>query len=212
MKKLYLFIMVFIIQFVFHYTNGYTQDCTMKSKVEKITRIGKDSIVKLALDLITEDVQLDYFTKVKVMTDDKEIYVFFSNPIKYLPVFSEYYFDVNVNIIDKSVIYFPVSNPPELDSDVSVSFVQHTEEEESHINFVIDAMNKSNEVGFLDKNTFDDDMVIREKDNYYEVTIVSEYQESWCKIEKTSGRIFDIGHAHLVPPPAEKKSGFEEIK
>ncbi|WP_308992583.1 hypothetical protein QLS71_013400 [Mariniflexile litorale] len=185
----------------------------MNKAVEDIIVLGKDSIVQLALELIDEKVEVHNFSKIKVMTDGRTVYVSFMNTIKYLPMNSVFYFDVGVNLIEKVVVYDPVSNGV-FESKIKVPFYKQTKQTKKNIQFVMDAINKSDEVGPIDAVNFEDAMTIRENDDYYNIIVVSEFQESSYKIEKISGKIYDSVHAHLAPLPIfgdENKYKFKEI-
>ncbi|MDW7692205.1 hypothetical protein R9C00_14310 [Flammeovirgaceae bacterium SG7u.111] len=182
----------------------------MDKEVEDIIRLGKDSIVQLALNLIDERIDVQNFSKIKVMTDGKKVYVSFMNPIKYLPINSAFYFDIGVDLSEKTVVYGPVSNGVEHEE--KIPFYIHTNETKLNIQFVMEAINKSDEVGSIDVDNFEDDMIIRESENYYSIHTVSESQESSYKIEKISGKIYDSEHAHLEALPFEDEDRLKEIK
>jgi hypothetical protein len=186
----------------------------MNQAAEEIIVLGKDSIVQLALELIDEEVEVENFSQIKIMTDGRTVYVLFRNPIKYLPLNSVYYFDFNVEVIDKVVTYGPVSNGV-FEPEKKVPVFKETKEIKGNIQFVMDAINKSDEVGSINTDNFEDEMEIREYESYYSILIVSEFQESSYKIEKKSGKIYDSEHAHLLPPPVfeeENKYEFKELK
>jgi hypothetical protein len=211
MKILYILFSVLI---VFNHTNSFSQDNTMNKEVEEITKLGKDSIVKLALNLIDEKVPMENFTKIVVMASGEEIYVSFNMNIIYLPMNSVFYTSVDVRIIEKYAHYSTTSNPIDYKYDQkNIPFYKETEEARINIQFIIDAINKSNEIGSFERTNFEDYMQIREKDDYYDISVGSEFQASWYKIEKVTGRIYDSGHEHSEPPPVmEDDDLFIEIK
>ncbi|AUP78751.1 hypothetical protein C1H87_08580 [Flavivirga eckloniae] len=179
----------------------------MNKDVKDIVKLGKDSIAQLALKLIDREVAIENFAKIKVKTDGREVYVSFRNPIKYLPIESEFYFDLNVNLLEGIIVYNPVSNGLVDCKKKTIPFYKQTREAQASIEFVIKAINKNDEVGGIsDISSFEDDMVIREHKSYYDVSVVSEFQESFYKIKKVSGKVYDVEHAHLVPPPIESEN------
>lgn len=186
----------------------FAQETKMTKEVEEILLLGKDSIVQIALKNIGREVSLESFNKITVSTDGREIWVSFSNPIKYLPQETIFYFDVAVGLLQNLVSMGPISNPLDY-NEKNISFYKETEEIKMNIQFVLEAINKSSEVGSIDITDFEDNMIIREYENYYDISIVSEFQESSYKIEKVSGKIYDTEHAHLEPANIEHDDKYE---
>lgn len=180
----------------------YSQDIQMDKKVKEIIHLGKDSIVQLALDLIAKEASIQNFTKIKVKTNGKEVHVSLQNPIKYLPIKSIYYFDVGVSIFNKKINYNSISNGV-FNNKSNIQFYKRTRETDKIIQFIIESINKSNKVDKINIENFDNDMIIREYKNYYDITVISKLQESFYKIEKKSGKIYDPEHNNLIPSPEE---------
>ena len=178
----------------------------MNKEVEEIIQLGKDSILQLALRSIDERASIQNFAKVKIMTNGKDVFVSLRNPIKYLPIKSVFYFDVMISIIEKTSNYSPVSNGVVYNERDTIPFYKQTKGIKKNIQFVIKSINGSTVVGSIDTASFVDDMIIREYENYYDIIVVSEFQESSYKVEKTSGNIYDAEHSHLVPPPIENEN------
>lgn len=193
-----------LLHIMLNYTNCYSQDIKMNKEVEEVILLGKNSIVQFALNLFDGKMGIQNFNKIKVTTNGKEIYVSFRNPIKYLPIESVFYFDAGVNLLEKVTVCSPVSNGIVEYKNKIIPFYKETQETKMNIQFVIEAINKNREVGSIDRANFEDDMIIREYENYYDISIVSEFQESSYKIEKISGKISDAEHAHLAPPPFKR--------
>lgn len=185
----------------------------MEQGVDNLINLGKDSIIQIALGLVDKDMKIKNFSKIMVLTNGSLVYVSFMNPIKYLPMGSVFYSDVDVNILDKTINYNLTSNT-QLETNSKIPFYTESPESQLHIQFVIDAINKSGEIGSVDIETFEDNMTIREHENHYEILVVSESTESSYKIEKKSGRIYDAFHAHLEAVPIDKgeETPFVELK
>ncbi len=196
-----------------HHTTCFSQDITMNKEVTEIIASGKNTIVQSALQLVGKGAGTENFSKIRVTTDGKEVFISFSNPIKYLPQKTVFYFDATVLLIEKVTSRHPVSNPTAFDHKKEILFYKHTEDTKKNTQFIIESINKSSEVGSINVEDFEDDMIIREHENHYAVSVVSRFQESSYKIEKVSGKIYDIGHAHLEPSPLENdnKDIFIEI-
>ncbi|UXX78988.1 hypothetical protein N7E81_16665 [Reichenbachiella carrageenanivorans] len=195
-----IFKMLLLLQLTLSYGACYSQKTKMSKEVEEIIMLGKDSIVQLALALIDKKIDPQNFSSIKIMSNEEQVYVSFMNPIKYLPIKSAFYFDLGVAILEQTITYSPVFNGVD-ETQAQIPFYIPTKEAEKNIQFVIEAINKSNEIDAFDPSSFDDDMIIREHENYYAIHVISETTESSYKIEKTSGNIYDMAHAHLAPPP-----------
>ncbi|CAM1354596.1 hypothetical protein [Tenacibaculum insulae] len=169
----------------------------MSKGVEDIINLGKDAIIKLALNLVDEKVSVKNFTQTKIMTNGEEIYVYFKNPIKYLPINSSFYFDVGVNLSSKTVYKNSIANPVALLNKNDIAFYKETSAIKKQITFVVKAIG----INISDLHNFEDEIIIREKETYYAVNVISKFQESWYKIKKESGEIYDENHTHLEPLP-----------
>jgi hypothetical protein len=171
----------------------------MNKTVEDIVSLGKDSIAQLALELIDVKLELKNFSKISVITNGEVIYVSFMNPIKYLPMNSVFYFDFGVNLLEKTVTYGPTSNG-DFDPEKKITpYIQNNENKQA-IQFVLDAIAKSDELNSIDIVTFTDNMEIKEFEDYYDVLVVSDNVESMYKIKKASGKVYDLVSNSLVPP------------
>ncbi len=173
----------------------------MNEEVEKLVQLGRDSLIQRAVTLMNQDINPKDFATIKVTTDGEDVHVAFLNPIKYLPINSVFYFDAIYSLIYHTGGYNSVANPPDYKIEGEIPFFKETKEIKKNMDFVIDAINRSYEVGSFDRETFDDRMIIREYKKYYDITVVSEYQESMYKIDKRTGEIYDAMHDHLIPPP-----------
>jgi len=185
----------------------------MNQEVEKIIGLGKDAIVQLALELIDERAGVQNFSKINVTTDGTTVYVSFLNPIKYLPMNSVFYFDFGVDLIEEVISSGPVSNGI-VESGKTPPIYKQSKETKLIIQFVIEAINESDEMSPIDVTNFEDEMTIREHENHYGIIVVSEVHESSFKIEKISGRIYDVVNAPIAPLPVfedDNKREFKEI-
>ena len=203
-----IFKIIILFNLILTYNTCYAQDIKMTKEVEEIFFLGKDSIVEFALDKVGRGVSIKNFNQIKVFTDGKEIWVSFVNPIKYLPQETVFYFDVAVGVLQQMVSMSPISNPLDY-NEKNISFYKETKETKMNVQFVLQAINKSNETDPIDIINFKDDMIIRAYESYYDISIVSEFQESSFKIEKVSGKIYDTEHNHLEQDPMEDEDKYE---
>ncbi|MFW5872812.1 MAG: hypothetical protein ACOCVN_02385 [bacterium] len=172
----------------------------MTKEVEKIIRLGKDRIIQLALELVDEDIDPGYFAQVKIKANSKEVMVSFLHPIKFLPRNSVFCYNIFVSLIGERVYYDIFSNPSGSLQTKAPIFRLEGENKEK-FQFVVDAINKSPDVGSLKVENYDADMRIREEDDHYDIIVTSKHQKSFYKIKKHTGTLYDDGHSHLIPMP-----------
>lgn len=194
------------------FSNSHTQEIKMNKEVKEMILLGKDSIVQIALALSDKKIDVQNFSKIKVVANSSQVYVSFLNPIKYLPMKSVFYFDFIVEVIEKTSSYGPIYNGIS-NSRTEITFYKETAEAKKNIQIVLAAIAESDKIEAIDMSKFEDTMIIRENENHYETSIVSETHESVFKIAKKSGKIYDVMHAHLEPVPyaEEDKDVFKEI-
>lgn len=208
---------------VLNYIVCYSQNTRMNRDVEEIIALGKDSIVQLALKSINDnELDMTYtkarkedFKKIKILTNGKDILVSLANPIKYLPQKTVFIFDFWVELLGKTISTNIASNPANYEQNIpdhNIPFFKETKETKARMQFIFDAINRSDEIGSIDDgSSFEDDMIIRDRENYYDIIVYSESQTSFYKIEKTSGKIYDATHKHLVSDPFENQNKYEEV-
>jgi len=201
-----------IIQLVLLGFIGHAQDntVTMNKEVRQLIELGKDSIMLRALALIDEEVSIENFTHTYFQTNGEEVIVSLFNPIKYLPMNSIFYFDVHVNLTKETVTKDSWANPRTYQSKAAIPFYKPTAAIDKHLQFIIEAIDT---MDMHDLDNFEDFMMIREHETYYETEVISETQESYYKIKKVSGELYDEMHGHIVQNPikSDKKEVFKEI-
>lgn len=176
------------------------QSKTMEHKIEDLKQLSRDSLINLAVDFIDQPIQKENFA-ITVMANKTDVVVSFRTPIKFIPQRSIHYYDIGVTLTANQTSYNSVANPQDFLSKEQISIFSPTEEGKKHINFVIAAINESSKVGSVDRENFRDNMVIRDQNDHYDVLVISTNQESWYKIDKSKGVVFDYGHAHFAAYP-----------
>lgn len=182
--------------------------------VKDIRKLGRKGIIDLAVESIKQSPIIDSstfdiknFDRIKVMASNKSVYVTFNMTILYVPINSVAHYGVYVNLIDNLMSFSRVANPRDYKEDIKtkLKFFTPTEESEKAIAFVLDAIRKN--------DRSESEFTIYEKPDYYEIEIVEEEVEGGYKIDKITGKIYDVYHNHLVPRPRERdEEKFEEIK
>jgi len=182
--------------------------------VEDIRKLGRKGIIDLAVERIRQSPTIDSssfdikdFDRIKVMASDQSVYVTFNMSIRYVPLNSASHYGVYVNLIENLMSFGHVSNPRDYKEDIEakLKFFTPMEESEKAIAFVLDAIRKN--------DRSESEFTIYEKPNYYEIEIVEEEVEGGYKVDKVTGKIYDVYHDQLVPPPGDRdEEKFEEIK
>ena len=194
----------------------FSQNHKIDKQAEKLKASGRDSIIKSAIKIIGEDIDINNFM-VEVKASKTSVIVSFHIPIIYVPLNSVFCHDFGVDLITGSSWSNIVSNPEGYGTDKNdIPNYSSTSETQKNIQFVINAVNNSEDIGSVDIQDFniDDCMIIRDNQNFYEITMLSTHQESFYKIDKVSGKVYDSRHAHLIPPPFDEDDNnkYEEIK
>ncbi len=205
-----------IIPLLLSFYSIFSQNDNMNKKVEKIKASGRDSIIKSAIKIIDEAIDINNFM-IEVKANKTSVIVSFHIPIIYVPLNSVFCYDFGVDLAAGSSWSNIVSNPEAYGSDkINIPYYTTTAETQKNIQIVINAINNSDEVGSVDIQYFgiEDCMIIRDNQNFYDIRMLSLHQESFYKIDKASGKIYDSRHAHLIPPPADEDDNnkYEEIK
>ena len=194
-------------------TVSCAQNKKMKTEVDKIKELGKDSIIQLALDITHAKIDVTSFEKILVSANHEDVYVSFINSVKYIPLNKEFTTDVTVSILGKTTSYNAIANPSNFHSkDERKYYNPNRKENKKVIQFVFDAINKSKEIGNTNSEDLEElNMTIKEKDTYYAVLVINESQESNYKVKKETGEIYDATHAHLSKMPLPLEEGEEEM-
>ena len=208
------FKILFIVLLILDFTVCFSQNNVVDKEVKRLKQLGKDSIIQLAKELINKDIGMAD-CNIKITANKTSIFVSFYVPIKYLPWNTVVYDKVGVDVVEKLVVYNKIANPIEfgLRQEI-IPFYEVTDEAKETIPFIVKAINNCIELDSLDIKDFDGDLIISEKEFYYEISIISEFQEAWFNIEKVTGKISELEHAHPEPPSQEENDTdrFEEIK
>lgn len=193
-------VVIYILLFLFH---GFilSQDNLQNKNVEELKEMGKDSLIKLALSYMDNSIDASQYN-IRVLSNDTEVIVSFRIPLKYIPYNSEYFYDASVDIGNDFISYANYSNPEDYQTN-TVAFYTPTREHKQNIKFIVNAINKSKNENIVPVNLSDlkDDLIIREKPDYYDVEYVSDNFDQTYKINKVSGKIYELTMSNLEPDP-----------
>lgn len=200
MKKIIAGILIFL----FH---GFilSQEKTVNEDINELKQLDKDSLIKLALSYMDKSIDITQY-KIKVLANESDIIVSFRIPVKYIPYNSEYFYDASVDIGNDFISYANYSNPEDYQRN-TVSFYTPTQKHQKNIKFVVNAIKESKNENILPINITErtDDLIIREKPDYYEIEYVSEKYEQTYKINRVSGEIYDLTTGYIEPVQMENE-------
>ncbi len=183
--------------------------------VEKVKQLGRDAIIDFAQqELIKNNINIDPNNyKIRVMANSTTVFVSFHTPITYLPLNSQFYGDIGINIIEKQLSYGKISNPRDFKdyNRKNIPFYKHTEESKKIIYFVLNGKNKDYDPS-VEFEFFHDSMIVHEQETYYEVTVFSKYWEESYKVDKVSGKKYDMVTDNTAQQSIEENDEFYEIK
>ncbi len=195
-------------------TVSCAQNQKMKTEVDKIKELGKDSIIQLAMDITSFRFEKSNFEKITITANHEDVYVSFNNPVKYIPLYMDYLTDLHVSIVNKTINYNIIANPIDGVSTASAQPRFYIPNKKA-IQFVFDAINKSKEIGNAssDSEGFEElNMTIKEKETYYDVSDASGTQESNYKVKKETGEIYDVVHYSLeIDPDADAEDNEKTV-
>lgn len=179
----------------------------MAQEVDRIgewKKLGRDSLIALA----TEKLQKREPTfdprehdRVVVEVTRRDVLVRFGHSIRYLARKTAMKYEAYVYFVSGTSGSSIESNPQDYGEEwEEYSFFKWKDSDRKAVRFVIDAINRDDEVGdipggILPKGTH---MVIREESGYYDVTVDSYSTHSFYKVKKGSGKIYDAGHKHYA--------------
>lgn len=179
--------------------------------IKELKKLGKKAIVKRAVEAAKSrfpSFDPKAFDRTRVMVNDEGVWVSFTNPVTYIPRKAAFYEDLDVQLELGSLELGQTSsriakNPEEGTSPDEPPFPVKTTGWEKAVAFVLDAINKSGEMGRFERGAIPADTRVRiyGRTGHYDVQIVGTYTEYDFSVRKTSGKIYDISHADLARSP-----------
>lgn len=80
-----------LIHLFLNFTYCYAQNIEMEKTIEELKLLRRDSIIKL----IDKDIDIELCNyAIKIIANNKRVFVSFLIPVKYIPQNSEYYYDI----------------------------------------------------------------------------------------------------------------------
>lgn len=190
-----------------------------KMDVKKIKKMERAAIIRMAGDEIKKSIDPDFeaknFDRVSVLAGKNEVLVSFSMSVRYVPWQSAFLYDASV-IFSKQIMLScgPVVNPENFKPGKEPVFFKPSPESWEATDFILDAVNRSKEVGPLPDKKIPQGsvMTIYEHKGHYQVLMLSEHTESFYKVNRKTGQVYDASHNHLEAEPGGGNENYREIK
>jgi len=167
----------------------------MAEKMASLKKLGRDSLIRLAVKEIN-DPEFDpgSYDRVVVKANKTMLMVSFSLSIEVKSKNSCYYNTVWVDLAGNTVSKSSTGDCDE------PRYYTPSSSDQKKIQFVFDAVNKSDEIGDIKDNKIPEGttMEISEHLTYYYVEVSSWSTFSHYKVDKSSGKVSDAGHKHYA--------------
>ncbi len=179
----------------------------LKSKIDSLKKLGRDALIELAEKKYAEQgFDAKGYDRIVVKAFDDRLVVEFG---------------LSVTLIDGSCFYDHYSialagsgtgGGIQGDCD-QPKYHKFSDKEKKKVQFVFDAINRSDEIGHMKDNKIPGDahMTITEKMTYYYVEMSDWSTYSHYEVNKLTGKISNAGHKHYARD-REEKDDFEIIK
>ncbi len=168
---------------------------TNKVNIDSLVKLGRDSLIKIAAKKINDEkFNSDNYDRITVKYNNTDLIVEFQLAVTVKGGNDCYYDAVSVSVVkgltSKSIIG---------DCD-EPKFYTAPKSDKKTIQFVFDAINKSDEVGDIKDNKLSpgNTMEISEHATYYYVEVSSWSTYSHYKVHKITGKITDANHKHYA--------------
>lgn len=177
-------------------------------KIDSLKKLGKDSLIKLAVQR-SGDKKIDpaNYDRIIVRANKSSLVVEFSLSVQLITKKSCFYDHVAISLVGSGT-----SMNVKGDCD-EPEFYSPSDPDKKKIQFVFDAINKSDEVGHLENNKISDEntMEITEHPGYYYVEISNWSTFSHYKVDKGTGKISEANHKHYAHDETESEKEVWEI-
>ncbi|KAJ5068493.1 hypothetical protein M0811_02426 [Anaeramoeba ignava] len=187
--------------------------------IKKAKKLGRKKLIQIAINKIqtrfSKPFETSHYDHIRVESNSKNIRVKFYSNINLILLNTAYVYGVTVNLFESSMSYGLKQNPNDLkyDFDKMEQFIPN-EKSEKALKFILDSINKSEEVGNIDKKKMNYDQIIEiyEFDDYYSVTNDDPYTTGFYKISKSDGKVYDDSHKHKMRDSYKDKDPYILIK
>lgn len=164
-----------------------------KAKIDSLKQLGRDSLIKLGIKKINDKTfEPKYYNRIIVKADTTKLIVDFEISLRLKTKGLCYYDLLSVSFVGSGAYKSIIGNCDE------AKYYKPSAKHLKKIDFVFNSINKKNEIGDIPNKKLDDNTVmeITELLTYYHIEVSDGNTMSRYKIDRNSGRIFDVIHRH----------------
>jgi len=180
-----------------------------ESQIDSLKKLGADSLIRLAIVKINDSTfNAANYDRITVKANKTCLLVSFGLSVNFISKKDCYYDAVTAALAGKKIGQRSIRG----DCD-EPEYYSPSESVKKKIQFVFDAINKSDEIGHLENNKISDDntMEITEHSAYFYVEISNWSTFSHYKVDKGSGKISEANHKHYSHDETESEKEIWEI-
>ena len=177
-------------------------------------KLSRAKVIAIAVEQIQSE-QKEFlpaqYNLIQVYKKNEVFKVYFTQSIKFVPENSEHYYDVFVEIGENSGSgYGILKNPHNYEAKTPTQFLKITPAIQKKIKFVIQAINKSKEIGVIPKEGLPEGytLEIYAQPQYYQIIADAPGIASRYQIDKKTGKVGAASHKEKMLTP-KKQDGFE---
>ena len=193
------------------------QNCMAQREIEALKELGQLRIIRLAVMDMQDSFEetQDNFDltayKESVWANSKEMKVLFKLPkIVFLPINSSFYGNLAGDVINKRFSMQVLANPTDYNGPTGFYPSYPEYEILEQIDFVIEAINKAHGEGAFTQEEFEGNIEIRENANFYDIITRLGATNTYFKVEKKTGRLYNERHRAVRLAP-QVEDGFIKI-
>lgn len=171
-----------------------------KPTVDDLKKLGRDSLIKMAVKELNDTAfHPEYYDVVEVMYKKDAMEVNFSLSVRFHSGKKCFIEHVTVGLLNSNN-----GNSSSGDCD-EMSYYKPSKKLQKKIDFVFNAINKSDEVGHIPNNKLPagTKMDITEYMTYYYVEVSDDVLYSHYKVDRNTGKISEAGHKEYASSPVE---------
>ncbi len=186
-------------------------------KFREYKKMSRDSILKLAVDIVDPgildgaDLLKHKYTAVKIC--GRSVLVYFKNPVVFLSENESLISAIEVDVTKRRYNYdYQSFNRFQIDINKDLKFYIETEYKKKHLEFVLKIIDEKRNLTVFDFYYIDNNLIIREHEDRYDVHNYSSSDDSYFSIVKEIGKIENPYSTYNLGPVYEDNCNCREIK
>ena len=199
---------------------GYSQQ---KIRLSKYKKMSRDSIISIALNIVDKGTFEDIdplkhkYTSVKICR--KKVLVEFRNPVVFLSKGESFVRTIQINVSEKQCMYICISFNEEHETiafcsffDKKLTFYKEAETKKKKLEPILEKLDKRRDLLVSDFYSIDNNLIIREYKDRYDIHNYSSTHDSYFSINKKTWEIENGFSTYALDPVYYDKSNCTEIK